>query len=81
MTDRSRNVQAYLRRLPTLAASLPEGALRFATDPEHYDFFGKRCVKDLKPPRLTSGELDGSRWLQSELRHNCWKHEEDLTIR
>ncbi|MGC5018731.1 hypothetical protein [Micromonospora sp. DT47] len=73
--------EAYLRRLPSLADSLPEGARRFATDPDHYNFFGKRCVKDLKPIRLTSGDNRGSRWLELHLRHNCWKHEEDLTIR
>ncbi|MBQ0894654.1 hypothetical protein KBX37_16370 [Micromonospora sp. U56] len=73
--------EAYLRQLPSLADSLPEGARRFATDPGHYDFLGQRCVKDLKPARLTSGEADGSRWLELYLRHNCWKHEEDLTIR
>ncbi|MEU5941882.1 hypothetical protein ABZ807_22460 [Micromonospora sp. NPDC047548] len=71
----------YLRRLPSLADSLPAGARRFATDPDHYDFFGQRCVKDLKPARLTSGEAGGIRWVELQLRHNCWKHEEDLTIR
>jgi hypothetical protein len=25
-------------------------------DPGHYDFIGQRCVEDLKPARLTSGE-------------------------
>lgn len=73
--------EAYLRQLPSFADSLPEGARRFAVDPDHYDFFGQRCAKDLKPARLTSGETDGSRWLEFHLRHNCWKHEEDLTIR
>ncbi|MFC7550540.1 hypothetical protein [Plantactinospora sp. GCM10030261] len=72
---------AYLRQLPRFAESLPEGARRFATDSSHYDFFGQRCVKDLKPEQLTSGETGGSRWLELHLRHNCWKHEEDLTIR
>lgn len=73
--------EAYLQQLPSLADALPEGARRFATDPDHYDFFGRRCVKDLKPARLTSGEAGGSRWLELHLRHNCWKHEEDLTVR
>ncbi|WBB67740.1 hypothetical protein [Micromonospora sp. WMMD812] len=73
--------EAYLRQLPSFADSLPEGARRFATDPGHYDFFGQRCVKDLKPARLTSGDADGSRWVELYLRHSCWKHEEDLTIR
>jgi len=72
---------AYLEQLPTLASSLPEGARAFATDPEHYNYYGQRCVKDLKPQRLTSGEDNGATWLELRLRHNCWKHEEDLTIR
>lgn len=38
--------ETYLRRLPSFAGSLPEGARRFATDPGHYDFLGPRCVKD-----------------------------------
>jgi hypothetical protein len=71
---------AYLRQLPSFVDSLPEGARRFATDPGHYDFFGQRCIKDLKPARLTSGEAGGSTWVELNLRHNCWKHEEDLTI-
>ncbi|GAA4580314.1 hypothetical protein GCM10023176_59620 [Micromonospora coerulea] len=71
----------YLRRLPSLADSLPEGARKFATDADHYDFFSQRCVKDLKPARLMSGQTGGSRWLELHLRHNCWKHEEDLTVR
>jgi hypothetical protein len=50
-------------------------------DPGHYDFIGQRCVEDLKPARLTSGETGESRWLELHLRLNCWKHEDDLTIR
>lgn len=73
--------RAYLERLPTLASSLPAGARAFATDPEHYNYWGRRCVKDLKPQRLAAGESDGNPWLELELKHNCWKHEDDLTIR
>ena len=75
------NPRAYLEQLPTLAPSLPGGARAFATDPEHYNYAGNRCVKDLKPQRLTSGQTNGSSWLVLELKHNCWKHEDDLTIR
>ena len=70
---------AYLEKLPTLAASLPAGARAFATDPEHYNYGGLRCVKDLKPQTLTSG--DDESWLELSFRHNCWKHDDDLTIR
>lgn len=68
---------AYLERLPSIAAALPGGARAFATDPEHYNFGGRRCIKDLKPQRLRPVG-DG---LELQLKHNCWKHEEDLTIR
>lgn len=71
----------YLERLPSLAPSLPPNARAFATDPEHYNFTGKRCVKDLKPQRLTSGGAGGASWLELELKHNCWKHDDDLVIR
>ncbi|WP_280445469.1 hypothetical protein [Nocardia brasiliensis] len=67
----------YLRRLPELAVELPTGARAFATDPEHYDFYGKRCVKDLKFLEIRGTDTG----LELRLRHNCWKHDEDLTIR
>ncbi|GAA1669117.1 hypothetical protein GCM10009745_09470 [Kribbella yunnanensis] len=72
---------AYLAQLPSLATSLPAGARAFATDPEHYNFWGKRCIKDLKPQHLTFGEANGIPWAELHLKHNCWKHEDDLTIR
>ncbi len=72
---------AYLDRLPELVRSLPPGARAFAEDPEHYDFFGKRCVKDLKPLSLAVGQAGGDRSVELRLRHNCFKHEDDLTIR
>src|SRR5262245_58059175 len=68
---------AYLRELPGFVDALPTGARAFATDPAHYDFFGQRCIKDLKPLSLTAGD----HWVELRLGHNCWKHEEDLTIR
>ena len=72
---------AYLEQLPTLAASLPDGARAFAADPEHYNYGGLRCVKDLKPQSLKTGDDDGESWLELSFLHNCWKHDDDLTIR
>lgn len=72
---------AYLDLLPTLASALPRGARAFAADPDHYDFFGRRCVKDLEPDALQRGATAGEDWLRLDFRHNCWKHEEDLSIR
>ncbi|GAA2132380.1 hypothetical protein GCM10009760_07360 [Kitasatospora kazusensis] len=43
---------AYLAKLPEIAAALPPGARRFASDPAHYDFHDEHCVKDLKVHRL-----------------------------
>ncbi|MFC4856910.1 hypothetical protein [Actinophytocola glycyrrhizae] len=71
----------YLGLLPTLVNVLPPGARAFSVDPDHYNFFSRRCVKDLKPDTLLRGETVGEDWLQLGFRHNCWKHEEDLSIR
>lgn len=38
-------------------------------------------MKDLKPATVTRGDTSGEAWLELGFRHNCWKHEEDLTIR
>lgn len=72
---------AYLALLPTLADALPHGARAFATDPDHYNFFSSRCVKDLAPDTMLRGTTAGESWLQLGFRHNCWKHDEDLSIR
>ncbi|MFE6749404.1 hypothetical protein ACFVGM_26415 [Kitasatospora purpeofusca] len=68
----------YLERLPELSAGLPPGARAFATDRSHYDFTSRRCVKDLTFHRATF--LHEGRALDLHLRHNCWKHDEDLVI-
>jgi hypothetical protein len=75
------NPDPYLDALPTFAKELPDGARAFATDPDHYDFIGKRCVKDLKLRRILFEDNDGELCITAELQHNCWKQEEDLTIR
>src|SRR5436853_1784915 len=69
---------AYLDVLPELAEQLPTGARAFASDPQHYDFFARRCVKNLTPARLTLGDTDGSPWADLVLEHNCCKHDENL---
>jgi hypothetical protein len=73
--------QEYLDRLPELCPELPEGAAAYAAEPGHYDFRSARCVHDLKLDRILSGEDGDVGWVQLGFRHNCWKHEEDLTIR
>lgn len=67
-----------LERLPVPAERLPPGARAFATDAGHYDFSGRRCVKDLKPGsvrRIGDGEIE------IRFGHNCFKHDEDLLVR
>jgi hypothetical protein len=71
----------YLDAIAEFAGQLPVGARAYATDPQHYDFYSQRCVKDLKPLTLTFGFGDATGWIELRLGHNCWKHEEDLTIR
>ena len=68
----------YLAQLPALANELPPGARAFATDSAHYDFGGKRCVKDLRPTQVRR-TADGD--LEILFRHNCFKHDEDLLVR
>lgn len=70
----------HLERLPLLADDLPAGARGFATAPDHYDFFSKRCVKDLELQHIRGIGADDQR-LEIQFRHNCWKHDEDLVIR
>jgi hypothetical protein len=74
------NPLVYLDQLSDLAPRLPPGARAFATDPDHYDFVGERCVKDLTIDTFHFGSDDASATLEVLLRHNCWKHEEDLRI-
>ncbi|GAA3044606.1 hypothetical protein [Actinokineospora globicatena] len=66
----------YARLLPTFADALPPGARAFAMDPDRYDFHGGRCVKDLTLRAVERGDS----WVRLDFRHNCWKHEDDLTV-
>jgi hypothetical protein len=68
----------YLALLPSLAPELPPGARAFATDPAHYAFGGKRCVKDLQPAEV---RRTGEEAIEIRFRHNCFKHDEDLIVR
>jgi hypothetical protein len=73
----------YLDHLASFVEALPPGARSFATDPDHYDFYAKRCVKDLRLDLVHFGDptVDDGAEIELRLRHNCWKHEEDLVIR
>lgn len=71
------NPEPYLVTLGELARRLPAGARTFATDESHYDFFGSRCVKDL---RLV--ELGEAHEREGHLRFDPspWKHQCGLTL-
>lgn len=68
----------YLEALPEMEARLPEGARRFATDPDHYDFYSTRCVKDLALERQVF-DVD-SETCSIGFAPNAHKHEEGLTV-
>ncbi|MBO3751986.1 hypothetical protein J5X84_38460 [Streptosporangiaceae bacterium NEAU-GS5] len=70
----------YLDALPELLADLPEGAARFAADPDHYNFFGSRCVKDLKIEQMELRDLHGRIELVITFAPNQFKHEQWLRI-
>lgn len=74
------SARAYLELLPQLASHLPAGARAFATDPRHYDFYSRRCVKDLTIDDVSFQDDDGQQAIEIAFGHNCWKHEENLTI-
>jgi len=68
----------YLSKLPGLVPALPPGAGEFAADKDHYDFSSSRCIKDLKISGINV--TDDLTAIEMSLRHNCWKHDEDLVI-
>jgi hypothetical protein len=69
----------YLEHLPSIAGDLPPAARAYATDPDHYDFRSKRCVKDLELQHVRGVGADGDE-VELQFRHNCWKHDGDLVI-
>lgn len=72
--------QRYLQVLPQLSSGLPPGAAAFATHPDHYDFRGVRCVKDLELSKATLIDDQGEVSLEFILTPNEWKHESGLRI-
>jgi|GEM_PF-1243200 len=67
----------YLAALKTLAPQLPPGARAHAEDPEHYNFYGLRCVKDLE---FGSFLLTGGGRNRLRLLPNIFKHDEGLDM-
>lgn len=75
------DADAYLAVLPEIEAGLPEGARRFALDEEHYNFFGPRCVKDLRLSRATVSDSNDQISVEVEFAPNQFKHDQGLVIR
>lgn len=76
----SLDADEYLAVLPEIQAELPEGARRFASDEEHYNFFGLRCVKDLKLSRASVSDSDDRLSVEFEFAPNKFKHDQGLRI-
>jgi hypothetical protein len=70
----------YLDALAGLATRLPPGAARYATDPDHYDFYGARCPKDLSLREVVAGD-EGELSLVVRFAANPHKHNGDLVVR
>lgn len=76
------NAMEYCRILPAIASQLPDGARQFAMDPEHYNFGGSRCVKDLKLSLIAVAGRDPSGLsLKISFHPNVFKHDASLTVK
>jgi hypothetical protein len=76
----SLDADAYLRELPRIQVGLPHGARSFAVDAEHYDFLGRRCVKDLRIGRIEIADRNDGVALRLEFSPNQFKHDQGLAI-
>lgn len=72
---------AYLAFLNEHAGSLPSGAAAFACDPQHYDFYGTRCVKDLRLASMSIVDGHGVLSMELSFAPNTFKHDSGLKIR
>jgi hypothetical protein len=70
----------YLHELRRIAGDLPSGARAFALDGDHYDFFARRCVKDLKLRQVTMLDQNDALGLRVEFEPNRFKHDQALVI-
>lgn len=70
----------YLGQLLKIQADLPEGARGFALDEGHYDFFGRRCIKDLKVAQVNLADRNDSVSLEIKFAPNEFKHDHGLVL-
>src|ERR1044072_5051556 len=71
----------YMELLPNLEGSLPGGAYSFVTDPEHYNFFSERSIKDLKIERLEVVDGFATLGITLDLSYNELPHAPRLSIK
>jgi hypothetical protein len=71
----------YIEMLPSLKESLPAGAYKFVADPEHYDFFSERSIKDLKIERLEMVDSYAVLGIALELAYNQLPNVPRLSIK
>lgn len=80
-TGYSLDPELYLSELPAIQSDLPEGARRFALDEDHYNFYGSRCVKDLKLDEARLTDRNDSVYLEIRFAPSQFKHDQGLAIR
>lgn len=76
----SLDADAYLRELPKMRGGLPDGARAFALDEDHYNFFARKCVKDLKVRHMKILDRNDALTVEIELEPNQFKHDRQLVI-
>jgi hypothetical protein len=71
---------AYVAHLAELQGELPPGAWKFATDPEHYDFYSRHCIKDLKLSSIAMARTSQKEFITISFAPSKFKHEQALTV-
>src|SRR5262245_33133783 len=77
----SLDADPYLNALPGLLPDLPTGAATFASDADHYFFFGRKCVKDLKMSQIRLIDASDKISIVCVFAPNQFKHDNALAIR
>jgi len=74
----SLDADPYLAVLPEILQYLPSGARAFASDRDHYNFFGRKCVKDLKLSRTLL--IDARNHLSATFEFEPYQFKHDLGL-
>lgn len=77
----SLDADPYLAALPDVIQRLPRGAGAFAADPDHYNFFGRKCVKDLKLSQAAIRDADERLSCMLEFEPYQFKHDLGLVLK